>query len=143
MVINVTDYIRHVAMESPLLMSSYKGEMPIPDNSPVVKYPYLNIDVLSTDRTDYHKEYKFRIWVCDRNDVYIAYSKCEQIIIELMAGLAIDVYKYEYFKNDYQDGVHGCFIDFGFLVDKDCVELPNFDYEITKYRIENGVYIKN
>ena len=55
MVVNVSDYIRHSAMDSPLLMSAYVGEMPIPDNSAKVKYPYLNVDTIKCKR-------KYDIW---------------------------------------------------------------------------------
>ena len=142
MVVNVSDYIRHSAMESPLLMSAYVGEMPIPDNSANVKYPYLNVDTIKCKRDEYSKWYTFRLYFCDRNDDYIAYSKSEQLAIQLMDKLEISDYEYNFFRNDFQDNVHGVWLDITLQVDTDCYELPNYEFTNLTYTIENGVYIR-
>ena len=61
---------------------------------------------------------------------------------ELMEKLEIIEYEYNFFRNDFQDNVHGVWLDITLQVDTDCYELPNYEFTNLTYTIENGVYIK-
>lgn len=79
----------------------------------VIKYPYINIDVVNATVNDYAKSYVFRIYVCDRNKPYVAYNKCEVILDAFLKNNDLDITNYvvNYFKYDFQDDVHGVWCD--------------------------------
>lgn len=91
------------------------GDIRLFDEKPNILYPYINLDIISDEV--FHgsmKKWKFRIYVVDRNEPYIAYNKCELIIGEFLNQLEINEYTLNYMTLSYQDMVHGVFTDVSF-----------------------------
>lgn len=92
-------------------MASF-GDISEYDNKTTIAYPYVNIDVVTGAVTNNGaKEYTFRIYVCDRNEPYIAYNKAELILDTMMHTLDIPNYTINYFTLDFKDVVNGIYAD--------------------------------
>jgi hypothetical protein len=93
-------------------MASY-GAIDLYDNKATVKYPYVNLDVVDCSVKSYTKAYNVRIYACDRNEPYIAYNKCENIIDNLLksSNLGIENYTIKFFTLNFNDIVNGAYVD--------------------------------
>lgn len=100
------------AINTPMVNQSSFGDISLYDNKATIKYPYVNIDVINCFiQNHYIYKYKFRFYICDRNEPYIAYNKTEMILINLLTQLQVDDYKINYFTFNFKDNVHGVWAD--------------------------------
>lgn len=138
-------------------MASF-GDIKLIENYKSVMYPFMNCDVvLSNTINNAAKLYTMRIYICDRNDSYIAYNKTELLMDELMVILKIDTYNINYFNFEYsdfnfsnKDGVNGVYVDIVFedkitlkcvyeeVDDKSWIITENGDYLRSFITLENG-----
>ena len=110
--IRTVDNIKILAINTPTVSMSSFGDISLYDNKSIIKYPYVNIDVVSNDVvSNNNKTYTFRIYVCDKNEPYIAYNKCELILDTLLNNLEVSNYKTNYFTLSFKDMINGIFAD--------------------------------
>ena len=110
--ITTVDNIKTLAINTPTVSMSSFGDISLYDNKSIIKYPYVNIDVVSNDvANNNNKSYTFRIYVCDKNEPYIAYNKCELILDTLLNSLEVSDYKTNYFTLSFKDMINGIFAD--------------------------------
>lgn len=116
------------------------------DNKPIVKYPFVDIDVVKSDVVNYSNTYTFRIYVCDRNKPYVAYNKTEAILNSILKNndeMFGDNYTINFFKFDFLDDVHGVWVDIQVIdyIQSDC---DNYIIEDNENFIlqENGDLLK-
>lgn len=119
------------------------GNISLFEDKTNIKYPYVNIDVVNNNVVNNsNKKYTFRIYICDRNEPYLAYNKCELILNELMKNLEVENYTTSYFTLSFKDKINGIFTDIIFesSIDLACLIEENlYGYII----LENSDYIKN
>ena len=110
--ITTIDNIKTLAINTPTVSMGSFGDISLYDNKSIIKYPYVNIDVVSNDvANNNNKSYTFRIYVCDKNEPYIAYNKCELILDTLLNSLEVSDYKTNYFTLSFKDMINGIFTD--------------------------------
>lgn len=142
---NITNNLKSVAINIPMVNMASFGDIMEYDNKADIRYPYVNIDVVNASVVNYAQTYMFRIYVCDRNEPYIAYNKAEAIINTFLKNNNINAERYtiNYFTLNFKDLVHGVWADIQMQVPLvfDCDEiqaLENDSYIIT----DNGDLIK-
>lgn len=106
---SITNKLKEVAINTPMVNMAMFGDIMDYDDKADIKYPYVNIDVVSANVVNYAQTYTFRIYVCDRNAPYIAYNKTEAIINTFLKNNEINAERYtiNYFTLDFKDQVHG------------------------------------
>lgn len=118
-------------------MASY-GDLSLYDNKATIAYPYVNFDVVSSLVSKSSlKTYTIRVYVCDRNEPYVAYNKTEMILDTIMNDLQIEKYTVNYFTLDFKDQVNGVWADVQIddIIEFICIE----DSGLVNYVIlENG-----
>lgn len=94
-------------------MASF-GDIHLYDNKATIRYPYCNFDIVNTRVVNNSIRYTFRIYVCDRNDPYIAYNKTNLILNSILKHYTLDATNYiaNFFTLNFQDQVNGCWADF-------------------------------
>lgn len=142
---NIVNKLKTIAINIPMVNQSSFGDLMDYDNKATIKYPYVNIDCLTSSIVNYAQNYTFRIYVCDRNEPYIAYNKTEAIINTFLKNNEISAERYTlyYFSYNFKDQVNGVYADIQVEVPLvfDCDEiqaLENDSYIIT----DNGDLIK-
>lgn len=142
-IVEIVNKIKTTAMSIPTTNMASFGDISLYDNKATIKYPYTNIDVVNNNVVNNsNKKYTFRIYVCDRNEPYLAYNKCELILNELMKNLEVENYITSYFTLSFKDKINGIFTDIIFesSIDLACLIEENlYGYII----LENSDYIKN
>lgn len=141
---SIIDRIKFQSISHPLVNMASVGDISIFDNKATIAYPYVNVDVVSCVRKDFLKTYTLRIYVCDRNEPYIAYNKTELIISEILEQLDIFNVTIQYFNNDFQDIVNGVYADITYQLPIGCAIDSVFDYTLlanTFIILENGDYL--
>jgi hypothetical protein len=113
MIAKITDKLKLVAINTPMVNMSSIGDISLYNNKATIQYPYVNIDVVNSRNDGGAKVYTIRLYVCDRNEPYIAYNKTEQILDSIMNNSEIDESSYttNFFSLDFQDDVHGVWTD--------------------------------
>lgn len=110
--ITTVNDIKTLAINTPTVSMASFGDISLYDNKSIIKYPYVNIDVVSNNVvSNNNKSYVFRIYVCDKNEPYIAYNKCELILDTLLNSLEVSEYKTNYFTLSFKDMINGIFAD--------------------------------
>lgn len=140
----LVDKVKFQSISHPLVNMASVGDITIFDNKPTIAYPYVNVDVVSCLRKNFLKTYTLRLYVCDRNEPYIAYNKTELILTEILEQLDIFDVTINYFNNDFQDIVNGVYVDVQFQVPIGCSSESIFDYGLftdTFIILENGDYL--
>ena len=142
---SITNKLKTIAINTPMVQMASFGDLMDNDNKATIKYPYVNIDCLTSSIVNYAQNYTFRIYVCDRNEPYIAYNKTEAIINAFLKNNEISAVRYTlyYFSYNFKDQVNGVYADIQVEVPLvfDCDEiqaLENDSYIIT----DNGDLIK-
>ena len=142
---SITNKLKTIAINTPMVQMASFGDLMDYDNKATIKYPYVNIDCLTSSIVNYAQNYTFRIYVCDRNAPYIAYNKTEAIINTFLKNNEINAVRYTlyYFSYNFKDQVNGVYADIQVEVPLvfDCDEiqaLENDSYIIT----DNGDLIK-
>lgn len=111
-VISTINKIKFECTKHPMVNMASVGDISLYEDKATIKYPYINLDVVNTSIRDYVQTYTFRIYVCDRNNPYIAYNKCEVIMNNILKAIDIQSYTIEFFTLNFADIVNGCFTDF-------------------------------
>lgn len=113
-IFELSNNLKLLAINTQMVNQSSFGDIQLYNNRATVKYPYVNLDVVSARVNNYSKTYTFRIYVCDRNEPYIAYNKCELILDSIMKHhqLQADNYNTNFFTLNFKDLVNGCWADF-------------------------------
>lgn len=148
--------IKSEAMRLQMVNSATFGNIADVMNRKTTYYPCVNIDAVSSETINNSvKKNVIRIYCIDRNTNYIAFSKTELIIDELMNLIEIPNYKIQYFdftNSDFinQDLVAGVFVDITFeselhlkcltdeLKDKSYIIEENGDYIKSYIKLESG-----
>lgn len=112
-VLNLIHKLKTLSLNHPLVQQSTAGGIQDFSSKSDVRYPYCNFDVIKYRIRGGSKEYTVRVYVCDRNETYNAYSKGERILDDLLHHLQLNVEDYTatFFKNDFQDEVDGVYTD--------------------------------
>lgn len=140
----LVDKIKFQGISHPLVNMASVGDISLFDNKATIAYPYVNVDVVECLRKDFLKTYTIRIYVCDRNEPYIAYNKTELILTEMLEQLDIFDLNIKYFNNDFQDIVNGVYVDVQFQVPIGCSTESIFDYSLFTdvfIILENGDFL--
>lgn len=140
----LVDKVKFQAISHPLVNMASVGDISLFDNKATIAYPYVNVDVVNCLRKDFLKTYTLRIYVCDRNEPYIAYNKTELILTEVLEQLDILDININYFNNDFQDVVNGVYADVQFQVPIGCATESIFDYSLFTdvfIILENGDFL--
>lgn len=140
----LVDRIKFTAISHPLVNMASVGDISLYDDKATIKYPYVNVDVVSNYINQFLKTYTMRIYVCDRNEPYIAYNKTELIITDIMQSLEIETYTVNYFNLDFKDIVNGVYADVSFQLPMGCTAESVFDYSLFKDTfiiLENGDFL--
>lgn len=112
MIYNLLNKIKYEAIKHPMVSMSSFGDITLYEDKPSIKYPYVNLDIVSSKVTNYLKTYIIRIYVCDRNEVLTSYNKTELIMDDILKSIDIDNYDVNYFTLNFKDVVNGVFSDF-------------------------------
>lgn len=127
-IVEIVNKLKVDAMSIPTTNMASFGDISLYDNKATIRYPYVNIDVVNSNViNNSNKKYTFRIYVCDRNEPYLAYNKCELILDTLLNQLDISNYTVNYFTLNFQDVVNGIYADITFEANVDliCAVLPS------------------
>lgn len=117
-IVEIVNNIKVTSMSIPTCNMASFGDISLYDNKATIKYPYVNIDVVNNNVVNNsNKKYTFRIYICDRNEPYLAYNKCELILDTLMNKLQIENYTTSYFTLNFQDVVNGIYADVNYEID--------------------------
>ena len=127
----ITNKLKTIAINIPMVNQSSFGDIMEYDDKATIKYPYVNIDVVSASVVNYAQTYTFRIYVCDRNEPYIAYNKTEAIINTFLKNNEINAERYtiNYFTLNFKDQINGVWADITIQapLEFDCEELVLLD----------------
>jgi len=111
MVIQFLNNLKTIAISSPLVAMSSVSSIIDYENKPDIKYPFVNIDLVSLSVQNYSKLYKVRIYICDRNpNEFNSYNKSAIILDDILKTIGIEVNNYtaNFFRLDFLDMVNGC-----------------------------------
>ena len=110
---NIVNKLKTIAINIPMVNQSSFGDIMEYDNKPNIKYPYVNIDIVNAQVVNFAQTYTFRLYVCDRNQPYIAYNKAEAIVNTILKNneLFTANYMINYFSIDFKDKVSGVWVD--------------------------------
>lgn len=113
MIHKLADKLKLISINTPMVQMASFGDISLYNNKPTIKYPYVNIDVVNSQKVSGIKNYTIRFYVCDRNEPYVAYNKAETILDSIMNNIDVDVENYttNYFNLDFQDDVNGVWCD--------------------------------
>lgn len=114
----LAENLKTLAINIKMVQMASFGDLMLFDDKPVIKYPYVNIDIIGADVTNFVQTYKLRVYVCDRNKPHIAYNKTETILNQFLKNNDLDITNYtiNYFSVDFKDQVNGVYADIIFTV---------------------------
>lgn len=106
--------LKILAINTQTVSQASFGDIQLYDNKSNIKYPYVNFDIVNTRVVNNIANYNFRMYVCDRNDPYVAYNKTNLILNSILKHYSIDATNYvaNFFTLNFQDLVNGCWVDF-------------------------------
>lgn len=112
-VYRITNKLKEIAINTSMVNMASFGDIMEYDNKATIKYPYVNIDIVTANVVNFAQTYTFRIYVCDRNKPYVAYNKTEAIINKILKNNDISAVNYtlNYFSIDFKDQVNGVWAD--------------------------------
>lgn len=112
-VYRITNKLKEIAINTSMVNMASFGDIMEYDNKATIKYPYVNIDIVTAQVVNFAQSYTFRIYVCDRNKPYVAYNKTEAIINKFLKNNDISAVNYtlNYFSIDFKDQVNGVWTD--------------------------------
>lgn len=112
--VKIANELKILAINIKTVNQASFGDITLYDNKSTIKYPYVNFDVVSASVNNDSINYTIRIYVCDRNEPYIAYNKTELILNNILKHYNLDVRNYtiNYFTLNFKDLVNGCWADF-------------------------------
>ena len=114
--------VKQAATEHPLVNQVCFGPIEEYDHKATIKYPYVNVDIVSCALYNAAQTHKFRVYVMDRNKIEEAYNKTELIITDIMILLDVNSYTINYFNYNFKDMVNGVYADIEIegVVSTDC-----------------------
>lgn len=112
MIYKLANQLKYDAIQHPMVNMAAFGSLSLFDDKSRIAYPYVNFDVVSSRVVNYLKTYTIRMYICDRNEPYIAYNKTETIADDILKALEIESYTINYFTLEYKDITNGVFTDF-------------------------------
>lgn len=112
MIYALINKLKYTAIKHPMVSMSSFGDITLYEDKLTIAYPYVNFDVINSTIKNYVKTYNIRVYVCDRNNPYIAYNKTEVILDDILKSLEIDEYRVNYFTLNFKDVVNGLYVDF-------------------------------
>lgn len=128
MIHKIADNLKLIAINTPMCNMASFGDISLYDHKATIKYPYVNIDVVNSSNRGGAKTYTLRVYVCDRNEPYVAYNKCESILDSFMHDTEIQMENYttNFFTLDFQDSVNGVWSDvqLSYAQENDCYNIP-------------------
>ena len=142
MIIDVFEKLKLLALSTKLVKQSAYGDIVNYMNKHDILYPYVNFDIITYITNNFSKDYKIRMYVCDRNkDKYISYNKADIIINNFLKDNSLDIENYEYtfFDLDYDDMINGAYCDF--LIEEEVLINTKCDLNIGYIITEYGDYI--
>lgn len=149
MIYPLANKLKHAAINHPMCNMAAFGDIQLYDDKATIAYPYVNFDVVSSTVVNSIKTYTMRIYVCDRNEPYVAYNKCELILENIIKDLEIYKFTTRYFTLDFKDLVNGVYADFQIEVPLigECDYNTLFNYNILLEEgsfmlLENGDFIR-
>lgn len=140
MIYNVMNELKYVSIKNPLVNMSSFGDISLYEDKSIIKYPYVNLDVVDGQVVNNSITYTIRMYVCDRNITpYIAYNKCETIVNDILKEIDIREYQINYFSLKHKDVVDGCWVDFDLDVPipSNCAYQSLFGYQL----LEEGSFV--
>lgn len=144
-VYRITNKLKEIAINTSMVNMASFGDIMEYDNKATIKYPYVNIDIVTANVVNFAQSYTFRIYVCDRNKPYVAYNKTEAIINKFLKNNDISAVNYtlNYFSIDFKDQVNGVWADIIIQVPlvTECNESMLIESE-SYFITENGDLIK-
>lgn len=112
----LVNYIKTKAINLPMCNYSTHGDLSLYQEKEV-QYPLINVDIVNSKVVNNStKAYTFRIYSIDRNEPYVSYNKCEDLLINLMNVLEITDFTSIFFTLDFKDVVNGCYCDVTFII---------------------------
>ena len=122
MITHSINKVKQAATEHPLVNQVCFGPIEEYDHKATIKYPYVNIDIVSCNLYNAAQTHKFRVYVMDRNKIEEAYNKTELIITDIMILLDVNSYTINYFNYNFKDMVNGVYADIEIegVVSTDC-----------------------
>jgi hypothetical protein len=113
MIAKVIDDLKITAMNTSLVNMVAFGDISLFNEKKTIKYPYVNIDIVESNITGGVKQHKFRIYVCDRNDIVTAYNKTELILDQILKSenYYTENYLVNYFTENFKDVTTGVYVD--------------------------------
>lgn len=149
MIYQTANTYKYIAIQQPMVNMASFGALELYDNKSNIRYPYVNFDVVSAQIINGIKRYVFRIYVCDRNEPYIAYNKTELILDNILRQIDVPSYTVNYFNLNFQDVVNGVWADFVIDIPRgnECyVDTITGDYILTEETffvlLENGDLVR-
>ena len=105
--------LKHLAFNTPGVNMAGTGDITLYDNRATIRYPYINLDVVTALVQGGITKYQIRVYVCDRNEPYVAYNKCETILNQFLINRAFEISNYtiNYFTLNFKDSVNGVWAD--------------------------------
>lgn len=122
MITHSINKVKQAATEHPLVNQVCFGPIEEYDHKATIKYPYVNVDIVSCNLYNAAQTHKFRVYVMDRNKIEEAYNKTELIITDIMILLDVNSYTINYFNYNFKDMVNGVYADIEIegVVSTDC-----------------------
>ena len=122
MITHSINKVKQAATEHPLVNQVCFGPIEEYDHKATIKYPYVNVDIVSCALYNAAQTHKFRVYVMDRNKIEEAYNKTELIITDMMILLDVNSYTINYFNYNFKDMVNGVYADIEIegVVSTDC-----------------------
>lgn len=144
MITRVIDKLKIYAINTPMVNQASFGDISLYNHKTTIKYPYINFDVINSTNRNGIKTYKFRIYVCDRNEPLTAYNKTEVILDTLLNNIELQITNYvtNYFTLNFQDVVNGVFVDIDYEEQQQLECLSVLDDGDDYILMENGDLIK-
>lgn len=112
--LKIANELKVLAINTNTVNQSSFGDISLYDNKATIRYPYVNFDIVTSYVNNNTITYTIRIYVCDRNEPYIAYNKTKLILDSILKHHTLDVTNYttQFFTLNFKDLVNGCWADF-------------------------------
>jgi hypothetical protein len=146
MIYPLINQIKAIAIQDPLVNMASYGDLQLFNNKSTIKYPYVNLDIVNSNKNGGSKKYTIRIYVVDRQyDNTVAHNKCELILDQLMKNLEITNYTTNFIVEEFNDIASGVWADVVFEIGMSlgCNFLQLFRSNNDYILLEDNDYVMN